>query len=149
MTNPTLRALEGQLVELTVAASAWSIRAATQSEAEAFWAAHQPEPVTLPVNDLSVVGLWDIEDVTPEPAAGATLRDAIKQAVLAFGGKAAHYSVLARMAGVPVRKAFAIPVFYYDQFLREISFLAPARMRPDRSGHRCRPLPREGESRGR
>lgn len=121
-TNPTLRALEGKLVELTVGASTWSIREVTLAEAEAFWEAHKPEPVVLPALDLSVTGLWDIEDVTPEPAAGESLRDAIKKSVLAFGGKSAHYSILTRTAGVPIQKAFGVPMYYYDQFMKQNGF---------------------------
>jgi hypothetical protein len=129
MTNPTLRALEGKLVELTVGASAWSAREVTEADAEAFWAAHKPKPVTLPAMNLDVTALTDIENVTPEPADGApegALRDALKTAVLAFGGKASHYSILARTPGVPIKKAFAIPIFYYDQFMKQNGFYARA-----------------------
>jgi hypothetical protein len=118
MSNEQLRALEGKPVELVVGAMSWSIREVTEEEAQAYWDAHKPAAVTLPQNDLSVTGLRDIADVTPEPATGESLRDAIKKAVNAFGGKAAHYSVLARTTNVPVRKAFAIPVYYYDLFMR-------------------------------
>lgn len=122
MTNPTLRALEGKLVELTVGASTWSIREVTLAEAEAFWEAHKPKPVVLPALDLSVTGLWNLEDVTPEPAAGESLRDAIKKSVLAFGGKSAHYSILTRTKDVPIQKAFAVPMYYYDQFMKTNGF---------------------------
>jgi len=125
MTNTTLRALEGQLVQLTVGASSWDIHVVDQAQAEAFWATHVPPPITLPVMDLSVTALLDIEAVTPEPAAGGaggTLRDAIKKSVLAFGGKAAQYSILARTADVPTLKAFAIPIYYYDQFMKQNGF---------------------------
>lgn len=122
VTNEELRALEGKLVELTVDASAWSVHEVTQAEAEAFWEAHKPDPVTLPAFDPTVTDLRDIEDVTAEPAAGESLRDAIKTAVLAFGGKAAHYSILARTDDVPIPKAFGIPIFYYDQFMKENGF---------------------------
>src|SRR5437762_9712053 len=125
MTNPTLRALEGQLVELTVRASDWDVHMVTEDEAEAFWATHKPPSVTLPVVNLAVTALTDIEDVTPEPTADGstgTLRDAIKNAVLAFGGKAAQYSILARTPDVPILKAFAIPIFYYDQFMKQNGF---------------------------
>lgn len=120
--NAELRALEGKLIELTVDAAAWRVREVTEEEAAAYWEAHRPEPVTLPPLDLDVTELVDIADVTPEPAAGESLREAIKTAVLAFGGKAAQYSILARTEGVPVAKAFAVPVFYYDQFMRDNGF---------------------------
>ena len=123
-TNETLRALEGKLIELTVDGAAWSVREVTQAEAEEFWEAHKPDPVVLPEMNLDVQELVDIADVTPEPAKSSGLRDAIKTAVLAFGGKAAHYSVLARTDDVPIQKAFAIPMFFYDQFMRDNGFYA-------------------------
>lgn len=122
MSNATLRGLEGKLVALTVAPSEWQIRTATEDEANAYWAAHKPPPVTLPAMDLSVTDLVDVGDVTPEPAAGASLRDALRKAVTAYGGKAAHYSVLSRTKAVPIQKAFAVPVYYYDQFMRTNGF---------------------------
>lgn len=122
MSNATLRALEGRLVELTVGALEWTVREATEVEAEAFWEAHRPTPMSLPAMDLSVMDLVDIEAVTPEPTGDQTLRDAIKKAVLAFGGKAAQYSVLARTDGVPTLPAFGIPVYYYDRFMRANGF---------------------------
>jgi hypothetical protein len=122
MTNPTLRALEGKLVELVVGASTWSVKEATQAAAEASWAEKKPTAVTLPPMNLTVTGLLDIEQVTPEPTDGGSLRDAIKDACNAFGGKAAQYSILARTKNVPLRKAFAIPVYYYWQFMTENGF---------------------------
>lgn len=119
MSNPLLRSLEGKLIELTVAAKEWTVREVTEAEATAFWAAHKPTAVTLPTLDFSVRALYDIEDVTPEPTGDSTLRQAIKDAVHAFGGKAAQYSVLARTDKVPTAKAFAVPVYYYEAFMRE------------------------------
>lgn len=119
MTNPQLRALEGRLVQLTAAAESWTIREATTAEAEAFWAAHRPTGVTLPALNLDVTDVPALTDVTPEPTGTATLRDAIREAVRAFGGKAAQYSILTRTEGVPVRPGFAIPVYYYDLFMRQ------------------------------
>jgi hypothetical protein len=80
--------------------------------------------VTLPALDLTVMGLTNIEDVTPEPTGTATLRDAIKKVVFAYGGKVAQYSILARTPKVPIKKAFAVPVFYYDQFMSGNGFYA-------------------------
>lgn len=118
MTNTQLRALENKIVELNVGALQWTVREVSTAEAEAFWATTRPTPITLPALDLTVTALTDIGQVTPEPTAPQTLRDAIRTAVRAFGGKAAQYSVLTRTDGVPIRPAFAIPMFYYDQFMR-------------------------------
>jgi len=117
MTDETLRALEGKLVSLTVGAVSYDVHEVTEAEAEAFWIAHKPTPVTLPDVDKSNTELKDIADVTPEPEAGGSLRDAIKTAVLSYGGKAAQYSVLSRTPGVPIEKAFAIPVYWYYEFM--------------------------------
>lgn len=119
-TNPTLKALDGKWVELTANATEWHIREVTSEFADAFWEAHRPTPVSLPAMDLTVTGLHDIETIVDESQ--GTLRDAIKKSVLAWGGKSAQYAVLARTPGVPVRKAFGIPIFYYDQFMRENGF---------------------------
>lgn len=117
-----LRALEGKLVALEVGLTAWSVREVSEAEAQAWWDEHRPEPVVLPALDLSVTELLDIEDVTAEPSGDVTLRKAIQKAVTAFGGKAAHYSVLARTPDVPSKKAFAIPIYYYDKFMRDNGF---------------------------
>ncbi len=121
MSNEELRALEGKWVELTVGPTNWSVREVTAEEAREYTEAHKPEPVVLPAIDLETTGLHDIEDITPEED-GVSLRDVIKKSVLAFGGKAAQYSILAKTDGVPVKKAFAVPVFYYDQFMKENGF---------------------------
>jgi len=117
MTDTTLRGLEGKLVSLTVGAVAYEVHEVSEAEAEKFWVAHKPDPVTLPAVDKSNMELKDIADVTPEPEAGGSLRDAIKKAVLSYGGKAAQYSVLSRTPGVPIEKAFAIPVYWYYEFM--------------------------------
>lgn len=122
MSDPTLAALDGRWVRLEVGALAWSISEATQEEADAWWEGHRPTPVVLPEPDLTVTELVDIEAVTPEPATPSGLRAAIAESVRAFGGKAAHYSVLARTTDVPMKKAFAIPAYYYVQFMTKNGF---------------------------
>jgi hypothetical protein len=121
LSNAELLALDGQWVELSVTATSWTVRQATSEEAEAYQSARRPEPVDLPALDLTVTDLRDIEDVTPE-SEDVSLRDAIKTAVNAYGGKAAQYSILAKTEGVPTPQAFAVPVFYYDQFMSENGF---------------------------
>lgn len=119
MTNEKLLALDGKWVRLTVGGNDWDIEEVSEDEALAYIEDHRPEPVQLPALNLDETELADIEAITV-PEEGETLRDAIKRSVLAYGGKAAQYSVLAQIGDkVPVRKAFAIPVYYYDQFMRE------------------------------
>lgn len=121
MTNPVLRALEGQWVRLTVGAFAWSVSAASADEAEAFWQNHKPQPVTLRTVDPALPAVLDLRDLTgvTVEAPGVTLRDAIVAAVPAFGGKAAHLSVLANTPGLPIPKAFVIPAAHYTRFMQQ------------------------------
>jgi hypothetical protein len=121
--NAQLRALEGKWMRLTVGATSWSVAEVTSAEADAYWEAHKPAPVQLPAVDLTVRDLRNIEDVVPEKT-GLSLRDAIKGAVGAFGGKAAHYSILARTPDVPARKAFTVPAYYYVQFMEQNGLFA-------------------------
>ena len=116
--NETLRALDGKWVELTVGPTQWTVKEVDADAAEIYWKDHKPTPVVLPALNFDITDLTDIEDVTPEPA-GVSLRDAIKEAVRAWGGKAAQYSILAKTKNVPMAKAFGIPVFYYNQFMLE------------------------------
>jgi pyruvate,water dikinase len=120
--STTLRALDGQWVKLTVGAFGWTVVAVSQAEADAFWEAHKPKAVTLPALNLEVKDLLDIERVTPVAVETQPTKAEIQSAVTAFGAKAANYSILARMAEVPHRKAFAIPVYYYAQFMQQNGF---------------------------
>lgn len=122
VTDPRLTQYKDQLVKIVVGPEAWTIAPVTQEEAEAYWAAHAPPPVTLPAANLSVTGFANLRDVTPEPMAPTTLIDALRTSIRAYGGKAAHYSVLLRTPGVPIKDGFAIPIFYYDQFMQQNGF---------------------------
>ena len=122
MTNPALRALEGKWVRLVVDAFEYQVTEVTTAEADAWWDAHRPPVVTLPALDLTVTDLRDIEKVVVEGT--VPLRDAISKAVQAFGAKAAGYSVLANTPGIPARKAFGIPAYYYVQFMQQNGFFA-------------------------
>jgi hypothetical protein len=71
--------------------------------------------------DTSKQELTDIRDVVVE-SDDQPLRESIKEAIPAFGGKASHFSVLASIPEANAPEAFAIPVFYYDQFMQENGF---------------------------
>lgn len=123
LTNEKLLALKGQLVRLDVTALSWSIRVATQEEADAYWISQKPAATVLPALDLTERNLVDIEKVVPQQD-GETLRDAIKRSVNIWGGKAAQYGVLATTEGVPLKKAFGIPCYYYYQFMQDNGLFA-------------------------
>jgi pyruvate, water dikinase len=119
--NPALRALEGKWVRLTVGSFEYSITEVTRDEADAWWAAHMPPPRQVPAMDLTVMDLRDVEYVVLEDAA-VPMKMSIQKAIAAFGAKTAGYSVLRNTPGVPTRKAFGIPVFFYDQFMKQNGF---------------------------
>ena len=123
-TNPELLALEGQLVKLTTTAQDWTVEPISAEDAQAYWDTHAPPAVTLPAIDLSVAEITDIADATPDPVGAETLLGNLKKAIPTYGGKASHYSVLVKTPGVPIRKAFVVPMFFYDQFMKDNGFYA-------------------------
>jgi pyruvate, water dikinase len=118
--NAMLRAYEGQWVKFTVGAFNFSVVPATDAEAAADWEARRPKGVTLPPLDLETRDLKNVQDITDESS--GKLIDSIKKAILAYGAKTAHYSILAKTEGVPVRKAFGVPIYYYVQFMQDNGF---------------------------
>lgn len=123
-TRPELRALEGKWVELTVGASEYRVREVSTAEADAWWEAHRPPPIVLGPPNLDVRDLRDVEDVLPLDRMG--LREALAEAVPAFGGKASHYSAFPHITTmrIPYPKAFVIPIYHYRRFMEENGFQA-------------------------
>ncbi len=121
-TDPTLRALEGKWVELTVGAESFSIREVTKEEADAWWDAHRPPAVQVPAMDLSVTTLTDMEDLLAIDTLG--LGPALAQAIPAFGGKASHFGAFPHITEfvIPYPKAFVVPIYYYRQFMEQNGF---------------------------
>ena len=111
-----LVALEGRWVRLVVGPFEWSIEEVTKEEADAWWEGHRPAEVQVPRVDLSVAALTDVSEMLDR---SLPMKERIKAAIPAFGGKAAHYAELYSIEGVPVPKAFAIPIFYYQQHLEQ------------------------------
>ncbi|MFT3697615.1 MAG: PEP/pyruvate-binding domain-containing protein [Kofleriaceae bacterium] len=122
LTNPDLLALKDQLAMLTTTAEGWTIAPISDADAQAYWAAHAPAPVTLPVADLSQKELRSISLVTPDPTGSETLLGNLQDSMKSYGGKAAHYSVLYNTPGMPIRNAFGIPIYYYNEFMTQNGF---------------------------
>lgn len=117
--DPDLRALDGQWVRLKVNPSDYTLEPASQQEADDWWDQHKPAVVQVPGLDESISELYDVGRIVPEATDPKDLLAAIKQGTRAFGGKASNFSVLSRVPGVRVPPGFAVPVYYYRQFMRE------------------------------
>jgi hypothetical protein len=127
--DPTLRALEDKWVELTVGPFEWSIREITQTEADVWWEENKPEPLVVQPMELTITDLREgSEMIDPE----LTLSEGIQTAIRAFGAKATNYGALAnaQLAGAfedlpdvdaegPIQPGFGVPMFYYDQFMKD------------------------------
>jgi hypothetical protein len=99
----------GQWVHLTVASFGYTVAPATQAEADAWFEAHRPPAVQVPALDGTRVDLVDVDDLGLDQLGS-------------YGGKACGFGLLRDIEGIAVRDGFAIPFFYYDQFMRENAF---------------------------
>ncbi len=115
MEDPALRALENRWVRLKVGPLGYEIEEVEQGVADAWWESNKPAAVQVPGVDRETTTLADIEGIVDPDA--EDMKAAVKLATRTYGGKAAHYSVLANIEGVPSPKAFAIPVHYYFAFM--------------------------------
>ncbi len=115
--DAALRALEGRWVRLDVGPFEYSVVEVTSEEAESWWGEHRPDAVSVPSLDLEVSELTDVLDILdPDLPLGEALRAAIP----AFGGKAAHYAAMAAIGEeVPAPRAFAVPVRHYWDFMEQ------------------------------
>ncbi len=118
LSDEKLRALEGKWVRMTVKAFDYEIVEVKKAEADKWWNDHKPKQVQVPRLDETVRDFRDAPMITE----GKDIKKGVKAAVPAFGGKASHYSILTKIKGLPVQPAFAIPVYYYRQFMRENKF---------------------------
>ncbi len=110
--NELLDGLLDQLVYLRVASDSFEIRTANLQEAQAFWAANEPQEIIELPKDLSVQGLVNLE------IADYTYLDKI-------GGKATNFAEMLNVAqgGISIptpESSFAIPFYYYDQHIKKM-----------------------------
>jgi hypothetical protein len=118
--NETLRDLEGKWVSLTVGPFEWTVEEVTQEEADEWWDENvNVGEVQVPRINEDVTELTDIEDILDPDL---PLKEALDAGIPAFGGKATHFSGLAMIPEAQAPKAFAIPIYYYLQFMRENGF---------------------------
>jgi hypothetical protein len=127
--DPELRALEGKWVKLVVGPFEYSITEVSKDTADAWWDAIPKPDVGVPNLDLETKDLRDIEnmlDLSSSRPSGEEIKAALDAAIPAYGGKASHFGAFPHMDNeiVPYPKAFAIPVYYYWQFMEDNGFNA-------------------------
>ncbi|HTV24314.1 MAG TPA: PEP/pyruvate-binding domain-containing protein, partial [Polyangiaceae bacterium] len=121
--NAQLKSLEGQWVRLEVGATDYRITPVDVAEADVWWEANKPQGVQVPGLDDSVTELRDVGQIVPEATDAAALHDVIAQGTRAFGGKAANFGALSHVPGLNVPRGFAVPIYYYLQFMQENGFV--------------------------
>ena len=111
--DSAIASLVDSYVHYTVNESGYSVRAATQAEVNAHYDSSRPATAQTPQRDLSV------RAITPLSQIGFDDWDA-------FGVKAANVAVLGTL-GFPkgtVPDGFAIPFYFYDEFMKHNGFYA-------------------------
>ena len=107
-----LAAWEGQLVRFECGETNWSIEAATQDEAEAWWAELRPEPVEVCEPDTSTItmpGLLELDTSSAEARATALCQ---------YGAKGTNLATLyQRIDPAYQLDGFVIPFAWYDAFM--------------------------------
>lgn len=119
--DPQLRALEGKWVKLTVGLLEYEVAEVTQAEADAWWEANKPSAVQVPGADLTSTDLRDDVDLIQYDGS-VLIGDLVKVTTRAYGGKAAHFGALTEVGDVPMPKGFAVPIYYYRQFMATNGF---------------------------
>ncbi len=115
--DPTLTALDGLWVELTVEALDWSIREVTKEEADQWWEDNRPDPIEVEPLDTETKELILEEDIIDT---SVDLADAIQARIPTCGGKATHYGGLAQIGdALPHPEAFCVPTYWYNKHMED------------------------------
>ena len=105
--------LIGTFVHYKADANGWSIRAASPAEVDAYYAASRPTEVRTPQRNLTISAITPLSDIGFEDWT-------------AFGVKAANLATLRtfRLPAGTVPDGFAVPFYFYDQFMKFNGFYA-------------------------
>jgi pyruvate,water dikinase len=103
---------EGQLVRLECAEDDWSVSPATVSEAEAWWDALRPDPVTLPTPDLNTT------DFAPLLSLDTSTAEARREATSRYGSKGTNLATLYQRIPTDFQlDGFLVPFSGYHDFI--------------------------------
>ncbi len=109
-----LAAWEGELVRFSCEAEGYSVAAASEADAEAWWTEFRPDPVDIAAPDLDWTDPLGLLDV---PTQSAAERDT---AYLRFGAKSANLATLYQRIDSDYQlDGLVIPFADYDHFIKE------------------------------
>jgi hypothetical protein len=105
-----LQAWEGKLVRLECGEASWSVTDATPEQAQAFWDALRPSPVTIPEADRNFSQCTDLLDVPTDTS------ETRQVAATRYGAKGSNLATLYQRIEPQYRlQGFLVPFrFYYD-----------------------------------
>ena len=111
--DPDIAALVGGFVRYEVTETGWSLHAATPEDVNEHYESSRPTQAQTPRRDLSVTSITALSDVRFGDWT-------------AFGVKAANVAELGRLgfAAGTVPDGFAIPFYFYDEFMKHNGFFA-------------------------
>lgn len=113
--DPQIADLIGAYVRYTVTADSWTLTPASPAEVEAHYASVRPAETQTPQRDLSVRSITSLDQIGFDDWT-------------AFGVKAANLAALRRFGLPPgtVPNGFAVPFYFYDEFMKFNGFYADA-----------------------
>ncbi|MFT6177698.1 MAG: hypothetical protein ACJAQT_000680 [Akkermansiaceae bacterium] len=111
--HPDIAPLIGQNVFYRVSAEGFEIRAATQQEVEVYFESIRPSEPSFPVRDFSETAIVPLSQVSFYE------NDS-------FGSKAANLAELQRILPTRSPDGFAIPFYFYDEFMKHNRFYTEA-----------------------
>lgn len=105
---------EGKLVAFTCGETEWSVREATEAEAEAYWESIRPDPIDVcepQTDERTLAGLLELDTSTSE---------ARQRNFCTYGCKGSNLATLyQRLDPAYQGQGFLIPFSYYQQFMNE------------------------------
>ena len=108
-THPEIAPLIGQNVFYRVTPEGFELRPATQEEVDTFFESIRPPETTFPPRNLSETEIKPLSQISFAQSN-------------AFGGKAANLAELRRIMPANTPDGFAIPFYFYDQFMQHNGF---------------------------
>lgn len=111
--HPDIAPFIGQNIYYRVSAGGFEIRAATQSEVENYFESIRPDSPSFPYRDLSETTIQPLDQVSFYESDS-------------FGGKAANVAELGRLLGDVAPDGWAIPFYFYDEFMKHNGFYTEA-----------------------